>query len=415
VTEVADEAPRAQAHELIDRAVEDRVLVFGSLPPAGRDLDLLARPEEEAAIASSLSRHGFARRSRQWARFEGCTAYGVEVVPAADWSLPAEELEALFAEAQPLAGSTRLVRPAPHHALLVLARRLGWAGGRFDAKLAARVSEVVAETPEAWERAAERAPAWRAERSLRLLAARHRGEAAPFAAVPLRLRRLRPRRRRRVVVALSGLDGAGKSSHAAWLRDTLVRLGVPAERAWTPLGTSVVLELVGRPAKRLLSLLRFGPVRDVAERSAGGGVMSRPDVAGDRSVLTVVWSTFVLLLNLLAQWRAVVRCRRARVVIFDRHVLDSYVRLRFLYGSRGGALQRRLLRALAPQARFVFLLQIRPETAHERKQDWTPRHLERQAELYRAEAAAFGARTLDAERPKDEVCREIAVEVWQGL
>ena len=42
------------APELIDAALADRVLIYGSLPPQGRDLDLLAREPEERAIGKIL-------------------------------------------------------------------------------------------------------------------------------------------------------------------------------------------------------------------------------------------------------------------------------------------------------------------------------------------------------------------------
>src|SRR5947207_2177494 len=45
--------------ESIDRLVGAPVLVFGSPPPGGRDLDLLARPDEERVLAEWLAGQGF--------------------------------------------------------------------------------------------------------------------------------------------------------------------------------------------------------------------------------------------------------------------------------------------------------------------------------------------------------------------
>jgi len=50
------------AAELIDTVVAGRVLVYGSLPPDGRDLDLLVREPEERAIGEALPEAGFVRR-----------------------------------------------------------------------------------------------------------------------------------------------------------------------------------------------------------------------------------------------------------------------------------------------------------------------------------------------------------------
>ena len=48
--------------ESIDRLVGAPVLVFGSPPPGGRDLDLLARPDEERVLAEWLAGQGFLER-----------------------------------------------------------------------------------------------------------------------------------------------------------------------------------------------------------------------------------------------------------------------------------------------------------------------------------------------------------------
>src|SRR5207253_2517286 len=133
---------------------------------------------------------------------------------------------------------------------------------------------------------------------------------------------------------------------------------VSAERAPDHLG----IEVIGMPLKRLLRRLRFGPFEKLAERSAAGHVMSNPN--GEQSgtltrVVTLGWATLVVALNLLSQRRAVARqgLKGRRVVIFDRHALDSLVRLRFLYGAAGSAaFQKRLVAAVAPRARLAYLL-----------------------------------------------------------
>src|SRR5204863_5476415 len=139
-----------------------------------------------------------------------------------------------------LAGYTHLAAPAAHHALLIAARRAARAG-RYGDKLRARVEAMAREQPSAWEEAAARAPGWDAERELAALRAFHAGEASPGAcdrmrSLGIRLRGTRGRRRRvlkraagrlrrrPVIVALSGLDGAGKSFQAKRLADALSQL-----------------------------------------------------------------------------------------------------------------------------------------------------------------------------------------------
>jgi thymidylate kinase len=392
------------------------VLVYGSLPPHGRDLDLLAQPDEEGSVSRALVEAGLVGGGARFAAFGGCSAFGVELAAVTSWGLPRGEAEALFAESLPVDGCKRIRRPSPAHALLILARRLAWSGGSIAPKLRSRVSAVLAEDPNAWSGARERAPAWG------LVEALHALEQGDAGAAHFRHRvSSLPRPRRPLVVALSGLDGAGKSSHAAALRDALAKLDVPAAVVWTPLGQNTTLELIGRPAKKMLSKLRFGPLRALAESSASGSVFSQPGssdgVGAGRSRVTAVWVTFVALLNVLAQRRALARhALGARVVVYDRHSLDSIVRMRFLYGEAGNSrLQRRLIRAAAPRPRLAYYLDVSPETAYARKQDWTLDQLRTQARLYAEETTAFGVHRLDVERPRHEVCAELASEVWRSL
>jgi thymidylate kinase len=400
----------------IDRVLPTSVLVFGSLPPDARDLDLLVRAGDEAVVGDALERAGLVGRGSRFAAFGGCTAFGVELATVTSWRLPRGEADALFAESIPLAGADRVRRPAPPQMLLILARRLAGDASLAE-KFRPRTASVLAEDPNAWAAARERAAAWGLEDALRALEDVHRG-----ADVDLRRRLAAVRRPRRpLVVALSGLDGAGKSSHAAALRDALERLDVPAAVVWTPLGQNTTLELIGRPAKKLLSRLRFGPLRGLAERSASGSVFSNPQVgqsaSGRRSAVTAGWATFVAILNVLAQRRALARhALRSRVVIYDRHALDSLVRMRFLYGDAGNSrLQRRLIRWAAPRPQLAFFLEVSPETADARKQDWTLEQLRVQAELYNDLVDSFAARRLDAERSREDVCAEIASDVWREL
>jgi thymidylate kinase len=395
------------------------VLVYGSLPPQARDLDLLAQPEEEGLVARALTEAGLIPgRHGRFAAFGGCSAFLVEIASVTSWGLPRPEDEALFAESLPVDRCEWLRRPSPGHALLILARRLAWSGGALAEKLRPRVAAVLSEDPSAWSGATERASAWGLVDALTALEELHRGGRGAAGSTRARL----PRPRAPVVVALSGLDGAGKSSHAAALRDALGKLDVPAAVVWTPLGQNRTLEVIGRPAKTLLSKLRFGPLRQLAERSASGSVFSNPsssdgDSPAERSRVTVAWATFVAILNVLAQRRALARhALSARVVIYDRHALDSVVRMRFLYGEAGNSrLQRRLIRAAAPSPRVAYYLEVSPEAAHARKQDWTLDQLRVQARLYEEESVAFGAQRVNAEHPRSDVCAEIASRVWRSL
>ncbi len=382
----------------VDEALPGRAVVFGSLPPEGRDLDVIARPAEADAVARALDAAGLERKGESWALLADCSAYLVELARADAWGAPAE----LFDEATPLEHCTNLCAPAPHHAALLLARVVDRSGGGLSAKRRARLDAVLGRDPGALEEARRHAPAWRAERELAALDALHSGDEEP------RRRRL-PRLRRGAVVTLSGLDGAGKSSQATALREALDRLGVDAVVIWAPVEGHPLLNLVGRPLKRLLG------------RDPSSSVMSAPAAGGSGgggSAARRLWTTFVTLVHAAEQRRlAFPHLARGRVVVFDRHVLDAVVRLRFTYGDTGGfRLQKTLIRLVSPRARLAYYLEIRPETSLARKDDvWSLAELSRHAELYREELPGLGVRRLDGERPREELCAEIARDVWRAL
>src|SRR5437763_4132597 len=152
--------------ESIDRILRAPVLVFGSLPPAGRDLDLLARSNEQEVLAAWLEREGFLERGGEWVRFHDCGVESLDLVPVSAWGLLGAEASELFGEALPIPGFERLVCPAPRHMLLILARRLAEGDGRMPHKHRNRIADALSEDASAWEGARASAAEWRAERGL---------------------------------------------------------------------------------------------------------------------------------------------------------------------------------------------------------------------------------------------------------
>jgi hypothetical protein len=289
--------------ERIDSLVGDRVLVYGSLPPGGRDIDLVVRPADAAAIAAGLREDGFRARRGRWVKFEGCSVSIVELVPASTLDLPAGESAAVFSEGVPLEGLRHVVEPAPYHTLLILARKVGGPGGSLQPKHRARIDRAVALDPHGWEEARRRALMWRAERSLGRLESRYRGGSVGF------MRRVGPRRPRRTrVVALSGVEQSGRSSQAQALRAILDRLG-----------SDTVVE---RPSPRPVAL-GFGAA--------------------------------------FALWRPLLRhLGRRRVVIFDRYALDLAVSSpKRAKGTEKVPLETRVLGVLCPTAARAYLLDPR--------------------------------------------------------
>jgi hypothetical protein len=282
------------------------------------------------------------------------------LLPDASLGLPEPELEALFAEAAPLTRLEKVVEPAPHHALLILARRLARAP-RVLPKHHARIERALLRDPAGWARARSRAELWGAERALARLSMLHAGRD------PRRRRRLLrlPRPRRNRVIALSGVNDEQTAWHAEALQKTLARLGFDA--------------VVDRPLSKL---------------STG----TPPGLA---SVLEVA----------LTLWRPLLRRPAGgTVLIYHGSALDVAASVSARVTTLGSLSRAsRLLRRLAPTPLRSYVF-AQTSAAPDR-----PPAEGDQAAAYRAAAGAFGARLLDCERPSEELCEEIAEDVWGAL
>ena len=400
--------------------------MFGSLPPHGSDLDLVATSEAVASITAGLTAAGFVRCRSTFVDLDDATSKPVEVIDVARWALSGSEERALFADAVPLAGYEHLARPAPHHAVLLLARRVV-DGGALDAKRRTRLEEALAENPDAAGEARRREEGWGlrgaidllsggATRAARLGVLVRRSGSNPLALAKAARRVLWSPPRRGRVVSLSGLDGAGKSTQAERLAATLERAGVPVVVAWSRLAHEETLQKMVRPVKRAAAL--------ATRRGQGSGPTSQQKAGSEDPVrafrsrselLTHVWTIVVVLVNVSSHRRLTVRHIRAgRTVICDRYVLDSVAHLHAKYGEqRTYPIQVALLRLLSPEPVAAFLLDVPAEAAYARKPErYDVAQLARQARLYREAQERLGATRLDGTRPVDELAAEIARAVW---
>jgi thymidylate kinase len=397
---------------LVDSHAGQGVLVFGSLPPSGRDLDLLVRPSQEAELASALAENGFKERGRRWARFRDCTADVVELIPASEWKLPEGEEDALFADALPLEGAEHVTLPAPHHVLLIMARKLHTEGAPLDGRRRARVEDALAIDDGAFAEAHRRADLWGAGRALAALEESWRRGGRPRRRD---LRAITRRPRRGALVTFSGLDGSGKSSQARALCDILDRLGFDTVVEWSSLSQHPVI-LHALTSFAGWALRRRGRVEQAT--SAGSERDAATKALRTRSrFVSFAWSVLVALANAYEQSRAVNRhLWRGRVVICDRYTLDSKVHLRYAYGdSRSYGVEVALIRRLSPRPDASYFLDISAETATGRKPDYGLVDNARRAALYREESGTFGTKRLDGERPAAEVCAAVAEQVWALL
>lgn len=396
--------------DVVDGAAEGRVLVFGSLPPEGRDLDLLVRPAEESAIAASLSAADFLNRDAQWVRFRGCEVDVVELVPAASWALPQEEIAALFDQAKPLEGATHLAEPSAHHALLILARKIS-SGSELTEKRRLRLERFLSADPSAWQAAEQRAGAWNAGEAVTELRAEHEGRGRRWPRVSL------PKRRPRVLIALSGMDGSGKSTLAQRLSTMLYTLGMPTEIVWNRLAVNPSLDIVAVPVKRFLGILLRRRVATSTGTEDGEPRDPGTELRAKSPMLTQIWTCFVAVWNAVSHRRsAEPHLLRGKVVVCDRYVLDSVVNLRFDYGTRFRfRFQRRLVEWISPTPTLAFHLAVPAGLAHERKPvRFTLEELEVFERLYEEERDPSIVR-VDGSRSTQELCEEIARTIWSAL
>ncbi|HWL35010.1 MAG TPA: hypothetical protein VNQ77_02335 [Frankiaceae bacterium] len=374
------------ALEIVDAAARGRVLVTGSLPPEGRDLDVLAPRESAAAIAEALGANGFVARRTTWARFAPLELVDVRELAA----------EAMLARALPLAGCANVCRPDPADALLLVARAFAH-DGRLTASRRTRAEAPLDVWAEARARGGERELAAFAE-ALR--------EGEPV--VPRVARKVR-RVREAGVVTLSGVDGSGKSTQAELLRDALTATGIDAVVEWNRLSHDRWLDAIARPVKKVL---RRGGSRPATSTAPSAKAAAEP------APVRGAWVVVVALANALAHLRSVrAHTLAGRVVICDRYVLDSVVQLSTQYPpGLGRRIGIALVRLLSPRPRAAFYLDLPAEVAWERKpRPGRRERMERQAERYREECERLGVTRLDATRSPEALAAEIATEVWRRL
>lgn len=398
------------AAKLIDAIISEPVLVIGSPPPTGRDLDLLVHPSAEAALMGALAANGFRQRGRTWARFGDCGAEVVELIPVDSLRLDRRELGRLFADAQPLDGLTSLSRPALHHRLLFVARR-----SAAEARLKPKQQAAAAEAgDEAWRQARRMAPAWKASAALAQL------ERA-LSGTPPRSWRLRStlvratRYRRGALIAISGLDGSGKSTQAEGLTRSLSTLGYRTVSVWTSFGANPSL---ARITARVRALLDPGQEPRATHPPSAGEDPDRATRLLERlPALQATWVSFSAAMSAWWQLRAVYpHLLLGRIVICDRYTLDSIAHMRYRYGeNRSYRVQLALIQLLSPRPLRAYLLDVGPVTIHARNREYTPRQIELRARLYREEYTRLGVTRLDGERSKEELCARLALEAWEAL
>ena len=414
--------------EIVDSLLRQRAVVFGSLPPRGRDLDLLLPGAEVKDLGMRLADAGFHRRGGTWALFAHCSAYGVDVHDVSRWAPTQRAASDLFQQAVPIAGYTHLVAPAEHHRILILGLRHHRGMPLTEHKRAI----LHGFDDDTWQRAEQESGEWGLTSHLHTVRAELDAPAPPTQPGRTDPRRRAPWRRT-VVIALSGVDGSGKSTQVRNVQAALDRLGQPAEVQWTKITQDGLSQRVGRAVKAVIArtplAARVDPAQLAAPAREGddGEIRNYPDGAPPppdpgkvlrrkSKVLTWCWALLVAVGNGLEHRRAVQR-HGTRVVICDRYVLDSFAHLKYRYGSAGSLwLHRRVIGLLSVRPAQAFFLDVPAEIARARKpEQYLTSELARFRELYHEYAQEAGVHVLDGTRPVDELAAEIARMSWDSL
>lgn len=217
------------------------------------------------------------------------------------------------------------------------------------------------------------------------------------------------RRPQTLAVGFSGIDGAGKSTQAALLVESLRRLGIPTQIVWSRLGANGVLIDRLTPLRR-----RLTGVSKPATRALAGGTAVET-FATRRGLVGWTWA-LVVTVDYLLSGRVGRRRQRQHVLVRDRTVLDASVGLELGYG---GLIDLRfhkwLLGAGSSGLHIIFYLRLDGRTALARKaDDFTHSVLDQYVRSYDTAALnLLGVTTLDAAQPKFEIHRKLLREVVQ--
>jgi thymidylate kinase len=199
----------------------------------------------------------------------------------------------------------------------------------------------------------------------------------------------------KTLIAVSGVDGAGKSSLIEDLVRRLADIGVLADVVWFRPGMGMGgLERVVRAAKRVLGQPQTPAMRDVVNAAS---LPSRKGVIG------FVWCLLVTV-TYLRGVRSQLRTSSS-TIICDRHLLDAIVTLRVFYQNVNTRLPVLLVRWFLPAAAVTLYLKVPVDVALARKPGDTIGRAAVTAQVlrYEKEARHMALCVLDSTLPFDEV------------
>jgi thymidylate kinase len=195
-----------------------------------------------------------------------------------------------------------------------------------------------------------------------------------------------------MIIAFTGMDGSGKTLQAKALSNSLSREGIDSRYVWSRWSPLLVKPAIG--LGRLL-ISRGGASGDEQYQSFRGGkrrMFLRPGLAR-------AWQTLAFLdYSLQVLVKIKLRSRKSRIMVCDRYVYDLLVDLgtNFGYGQEEmPRLFEAALLTLFPKPDLVFLLDLPPEEAFQRKEDVPLSYLRDRRALYLSLGELPGVEILD--------------------
>ena len=409
---------------LMAREVGPTAILWRGEGLGGSDVDLVALPAMEARLAATLTAAGLRPALSDpghvmWSYPDGRDV-AIDVLSAAGWPQYYPTLDGLRERARAVNGGLPVA--SPEDQLLVLAAEA--VGGRPVEKVLRRARPLL-EAPGTRERlealamaegmkplAALVADPARLERSARrgrlpypraiLTAMRSRAaRAALRERIAGRLGRRSRRADRGVLVTLSGMDGAGKSTFTAAVRAHLEAQGLPVRDEIVRIGRrGDTLDKIALPVKKILR--REGSTADpVAAGDEAAKASGRAPDEAPRRGIGWAWTVIVAAENALA-CRRVARGRRGANIVTDRWLTDHLVDFELRYGRH--PLGTWILRTGVPRADVGVLLEIDAETSAARKPgDQAPAVTARMEERYSTLASELGLVRVDGRAPREDV------------